>query len=384
MSKTRLAVLFGGISLEHEVSVITAVQLMKNVDKQKYELIPIYIDKSGKWWTGDSLLLTESYKNQDLFQPTNFTPYFLPQSKFLQPPTGQLTDGQKTESQLRAFDVAILCFHGGYGESGGIQGLLDTAGIPYQGPGVLSSAIAFDKIVTRQILATEGIGQTKYIWFNHEEWKNDRDSITKKIGQLQFPLFVKAANSGSSIGVVKVKDQKELNTAIETVLNFDQRVLIEQGINECIEVNVSVLGIGKETQASVPEQPIKQDELLSFADKYERGGGKKSGMASAQRRIPAPISQSLTKKLQELAQQIFYIFDCSGVVRIDFFVNPSTEEIFVTELNTIPGSMSFYLWEASGVKYPELIDRLVEIALKRKKLKDSLLQSHDTKILQNQ
>lgn len=388
MSKTRLAVFFGGVSVEHEVSVITGVQLMKHADREKYEIIPIYIDKAGRWWTGNQLESIDTYQNQDLFAPQGLTPFTLSQAT--QPQLSGPTPASLVEKnpvpgsdqpQTKGIDVAILCFHGGYGESGSVQGLLELARIPYQGPSVTSSAIAFDKIVTRQILAAEGIHQTDYVWFTQDEWNVSKSAILARIKKLGLPVFIKPANGGSTVGIEKVKNSSELAGTIERVLQYDQRILIEAEIKNCIEVNVSVLGWADEVRASVPEQPIKADEFLSYADKYERGG-KKSGMASASRRIPAPISASLTSKLQDLAKKLFHIFDCSGVVRIDFFVDPSEETIYVVELNTIPGSMSYYLWEATGLKYPQLIDELVSIAQKRFAAKKSLITSFESNILQ--
>lgn len=382
MQKTRLAVLYGGESVEHEVSVITAVQLMKHVDKEKYQLVPIYIDKAGQWWTGPQLLDITNYGKQDLFQPNGFTPFSLSHNKLIadsSDSTKQLTD----ESSQKPFDVAILCFHGAYGEAGNVQGLLELAGIPYQGPGVTSSAIAFDKIVTRQILAAEGINQAKYIWFTESDWQTNKQVIKEKIKSLTYPVFVKPANGGSTIGIEKVKDETDIEKIVNQVLQYDQRIIVEAEIKDCIEVNVSVLGVDGDVKASVPEQPIKADEFLSYADKYERGGGKKSGMASASRRIPAPISSTLTTKLQELAKKVFQIFDCSGVIRIDFFVDPSEESMYVVELNTIPGSMSFYLWEASGLPYPQLIDRLVEIAQTKFAHRKDKIKSFESNILKN-
>jgi D-alanine-D-alanine ligase len=364
MSKTRLLVLFGGITVEHEVSVITGVQLLKHVDREKYEPTPVYIDKSGAWWTGESLFSIDTFKPLDLYKPTGLESFSL-----------NLNAGSNP------YDAAILCFHGAYGEAGNVQGLLELVGIPYQGPGVVGSAINFDKIVTRQVFTAENLPQTKYIWFTAEEWENSQSECVKKIESLSYPVFVKPANGGSTIGIEKVSDPSKLVETVNRVKTFDNRILVEAEVKDCIEVNVSVLGLGGDSMASVPEQPIKADEFLSFADKYERGGGKKSGMASANRRIPAPISSSLTQKLQDLAQHIFKVMDCSGVVRIDFFVDPSEERICITELNTIPGSMSYYLWQATGVQYPELIDRLVAIAKARFARQKKLVTSFESNIL---
>lgn len=363
-----IAVLFGGITVEHEVSIITAVQLMKHA-QENYVVTPVYIDKSGTWWTGDQLFDVTYYRNQDLSKPEGLTPF---------------TIDPNFKSKHNNIDVALLCFHGQYGESGKIQGVLEAAGIPHQGPGVTSAALCFDKIHLRQILAAEGIPQPKYVWFTQTEWNYSADSILSKINDsLTYPIFVKPANGGSTVGIVKVSDSSKTKEAIETALTFDTRIIVEQGITDCIEVNVSVLGLPGDVTTSVPEQPISQDEFLSYADKYERGGGKKSGMASASRRIPAPISAATTKLLQEQATRVFNVLGCSGVIRIDFFVDPSTNTWYVIEPNTIPGSMSFYLWEATNLPYTKLIDRLVEIALKREQQQTHLVQSYSSNILKN-
>jgi len=361
--KQRLAVLFGGITVEHEVSVITAVQLMKEA-VAKYDVVPVYVDKIGHWWTGQQLFSMEYFKTQNLLAPTGLEPFLI-----------------SPNPNSNEIDVAILCFHGQYGESGKIQGVLDAAAIPYQGPGVTSSALCFDKIHLRQILTAEGVSQPNYVWFTLEDWQTDAAAQLEQVTtKLSFPVFVKPANGGSTVGIEKVDSETELAAAVERVLHFDTRILIESAVVDCLEVNVSVLGFGSDITTSVPEQPMTQGEFLSFADKYERGG-KKSGMASATRRIPAPISAASTQRLQSVAKQVFRVLGCSGVIRIDFFINPSTNEYFVIEPNTIPGSMSYYLWEASGVTYPELIDRLVEIAFERAKQAALLTQSYDTNIL---
>ncbi len=371
--KKNLAVLYGGVSPEHEVSIITAVQLMKQVDLGKYSLVPVYIDKSGTWWTGEKLLEINTYQDLNLRQPQGLEVFAA---------SGEVLGKLMNPDSARKIEVALLCFHGAYGEAGNVQGLLELAGVPYQGPGVTASAVAFDKIMTRQILDAEQIAQTKYIWFTSSQWQQDSAHILSQIEELGYPVFIKPANGGSTIGVARIASVQDMSAAITAVLTFDQRIIVEKEVIDCIEVNMSVLGLEGDARVSVPEQPIKQDAFLSFADKYQRGGGKKSGMASSNRRIPAPISEALTSKLEILAQKVFHIFDCSGVVRIDFFVNPSSDEIFVTEINTIPGSMSYYLWEATGLTYPALIDRLVEIAEIRARQKSQLVTSFENNLLQ--
>lgn len=364
MNKIRLGVLFGGISVEHEVSVITGVQLLKNAHTHKYDLFPIYVDKSGQFWYGQELFDINYYKNQDLFSPQGLTKL----------------DWADINKKI---DMAILCFHGQYGEGGAIQGLLELLKIPYQGPNLTASAICFDKLVTRQILATEKISQPQFTFFSLDNWQKYPDMVIKNAKTLGFPLYVKPINGGSSIGVEKIGDDKKLADALERVFQFDNRILMEKEVIDCIEVNVSVLGTAENCHASVPEQPIKSADFLSFADKYEKGGGKKSGMASLSRRIPAPISDQHTKMLQDISMRVFRIFNLSGVVRIDYFINPSSGEYYLIEINSIPGSMSFYLWQASGMSYSELIDKLVDIAQKEFAQKENLIHSFDTNIIKN-
>ncbi len=366
MSKLKLGVFFGGVSVEHEVSIITGLQLIKHADAEKYDIVPVYVDKLGNWWTGAAAADLGYFKTADLKAPAGLTPFAL----------------QFNPVTTQPIDVALLCFHGTAGESGAVQGLLDVAQIPYQSSGVTSSAIGFDKIITRQILTAENINQTKYVWFTHADWQARPEFWQSKLAEIGPVWFVKPANSGSSIGIKRVTQQSELAAAIDFAAQYDQRILVEQGISDCLEINVSILRDGSNTQVSVAEQPLKEDELLSFVDKYQRGGGKKSGMASASRRIPAPISASTFEKLQVISKRVAEIFDFTGVVRIDYFVNPSTEEIFLTEPNTIPGSMSFYLWQATQKPYPQLIDELVTIAQHRAEYQKTLTRSYETNLLE--
>ncbi|HSW89916.1 MAG TPA: D-alanine--D-alanine ligase family protein [Patescibacteria group bacterium] len=372
MSKLRLGVIFGSRSVEHEVSIITGCQLVKNADREKYEIIPLYVDKTGKWWTKNSLQLSD-FSHQNFEDPKGFERFEFS----VQPGKNDI-------------DLAIICCHGTLGEDGTVQGLLELANIPYQGPGVVGSAVGMDKIITKKVLEASDIPVVNFQWFTKGIWEKYGEKAViselldpKQTGHklLKFPLFVKPANLGSSVGISKAKNEKELVEAIKVALSFDSRVLVEQGVERMKEINVSVLGY-EDYEASVPEEPLSSGEILSYADKYERGGSKKSsGMASLSRRIPAPIPQSFAKKLQDAAINAAVMCDISGVIRVDFITKPETGEFWINELNTIPGSMSFYLWEASGVPYPQLIDRLVEIALKRQADKKGRISSIQTSII---
>jgi D-alanine-D-alanine ligase len=254
-------------------------------------------------------------------------------------------------------DVVFPAVHGTFGEDGTIQGLLEMSGIPYVGAGVTGSAVGMDKVLQKDILRQNGIPVPDYQLLLREDWEK-----TRKI-KVKFPAVVKPANLGSSVAVTKVRNQKELEMAIDLAAQFDRRIIIEECLENVIEINCSVLGY-KTLEASVCEQPVKSTDLLSYEDKYLKGS-KTKGMASLSRLIPAPIPTALTKKIQETAKKVFRILDASGVARIDFFVDVKKNKIWVCEINTLPGSISFYLWEKSGYPFPKLVDKLVELAYER-------------------
>lgn len=370
----RLGVVFGSRSVEHEVSIITACQMMKSVDRSRYQLVPLYIDKQGRWWTGERLSNIKTFQNLDL-----------------QNPQEQLSDVTAVEfspdpTKDHGIDVAIFCLHGGFGEDGTMAGLFELANIPYAAPGVVAAAVAIDKLITKHVAHSAGISIVNYRWFTRQDWAKDAAAQLANLQELRYPLFVKPASLGSSVGVTRVNTEKTLRDAIELALSFDTRILVEEGAQDCIEVNVAITGTEGMYEVSQTEQPIQTDEFLSYADKYERGGGKKAakGMASLSRRIPAPISPSLSEKIQNAARQMWHLIDGTGVARIDFFANPSTEEFYLGEINCPPGSMAFYLWEASGKPYPQLVDDLVAQAQKRATTKKELMHSISSNILQKQ
>lgn len=344
------------------------------------EVVPLYLDKQGRWWTGDSLRDMATFQTLDLQDPAgddrrrlSFAPY-----------------PQADDDVHQLIDVAIFCVHGGYSEDGTLAGLFELAGIPYVGPGVVGAGIAIDKIVTKHLMESAGLAVTNYGWFSATDWQQGPEEVTHHISHLTYPLFVKPASLGSSVGVTKVTEKADLKVAVDLACQFDTRIVVEEAAPaDAIEVNVAVLGTPDDCEASVSEQPLRQDEFLSYADKYERGGGKKAGggskgskgMASLSRTIPAPISPDLEAAMQDAACYIWKLIDGFGVARIDFFANPTTEEFWVGEINSPPGSMAFYLWEASGLPYEQLIERLVDIAQQRYEQRQQLFTSIESNIL---
>ena len=376
--KIKIAVFFGGQSVEHEISVVSALQTIEAFDKQKYDIIPVYISKDGAWYSGENLLNVENYKNiKTLLEKTD--------EVFINPKLNDFTIQKKKKSFLKKseeiiFDIAFPVLHGTNGEDGALQGLFELKGVPYVGCNVLASAVGMDKIIMKKVLNESGILVTDYTWFTDKDWHYNKDDIVGKIEKLGYPVIVKPANLGSSVGISKAKNLEELKDAVDNAANFSHRLLVEKIVPNLKEINCSVLGDSEEQHASVCEEPVMSGDILSYQDKYVTKSGSSKGMNSTKRIIPADISNKLTTEIQELAKNTFKTLASSGVARIDFLINTETEQVFVNEINTIPGSLSFYLWEATDMKFAELLNKLVEIALKRKRERENLMLSYDGNI----
>ena len=365
--KKQVGVIFGSRSCEREVSIISAVQLMRHADQEKYDIIPVYIDESGNWYTGDALKDIGSFKpfNPDKKGITKVFPDLSSGSGALLTHARGTGLFSKDRIEIAArIDVYIIVMHGLHGEDGTIQGLLELANVPYTSTGVAGSALGMDKIMMKQffrgadlpVLPGIGVTRTRYL----SEPKSVFEEVEKELG---YPVFVKPANLGSSIGVSRADDRESLEDSLELAFEYDRRVLIEAGLDKPIELNCSVLGYDEEIEASPIEMPINQDEFLDFKDKYLASGGSK-GMASLHRVLPAPIEDELRDEIQEMSRKIFRMLDCKGVVRIDYMFDKNAGKLYITEINTIPGSLAFYLWENAGVAYTRLIDRMVGYAEK--------------------
>ncbi|GHU62966.1 D-alanine--D-alanine ligase [Bacteroidia bacterium] len=360
-----VGVCFGGRSVEHEISVISALQAINALEKEKYTIVPVYISKKGKWYTGDKLLDVSNYKDLDKLLTQC-------EEVFMAPVYGDNNLYSKKKQLfgtkvVAAIDVVLPVLHGTNGEDGVFQGLLELIGIPYVGCNPLASANGMDKINMKMILHESGIPVINYIWFTDKEWFANKDELIAKIEkEIKYPVIVKPANLGSSVGISSGKDRDGLVRAIENAEKFSSRIIVEKMVVAIKEINCSVLGDYTQNKASVCEEPVKSGDILSYEDKYMSGGGKSSkGMQSTKRRIPADLPQATSKKIQHMASETFRVLSCNGVSRIDFIIDESTGEIFVNEINTIPGSLSFYLWEASGLSFDKLMDELIRLALKR-------------------
>jgi D-alanine-D-alanine ligase len=369
----KIAVVYGSRSPEHEVSIITALQVMRNLDATKYQVVPIYITKSGQWLLGNT-----SFLNPDTYTDLSALNKF----PHLTLDLGKLVIS-KSNSPV-PIDVIFPVFHGPFGEDGTVQGLLELLNYPYVGCSVPASALGMDKILQKQTFTAAGLPQVKYLWFYRTDWHSNQPAVLKQLTSLKYPVYVKPANGGSSIGTTKAKSEPELIDAIEVACLFDRKVIVEQSAEGFKEINISVLGTaGSPLQTSVCEQPVATSETLTFSDKYESGAKKQAGMASAQRLIPAPIKPTTASKIADLAKAAFLAIDASGVSRLDFLVSPDEKTIYINEINTIPGSLSFYLWNKTDLPFPQLLDTLIDLAVSRHKDRSRTTTTFSNNLLAN-
>lgn len=380
--KIKLAVLFGGQSVEHEVSVISALQAVASLDYEKYDIIPVYITKSGEFYTGEFISEIEEYKNIPALLKKSRRCIFVSDSgrvKLVRYPF-RVFGGSISE-----VDVAFPIVHGTNVEDGTLQGYLKTLGLPFVGCDVVSSAVGMDKYVMKTVLKDNAVPVLDCLRFTECDYASPEEITDKCEERLGYPVIVKPVNLGSSVGISVAKNREKLLEAFDNAFRFAPSVLVERAITNLKEINCSVCGDVDFAEASECEQPAKSDEILSYKDKYTSGGSKKTGgskgMASLARKIPADITPERREEIRALAVKAFRVLGCSGVSRIDFMIDMDTDEVYLNEINTIPGSLSFYLWEPVGVPYKELLDRMIELALKRRRRDDSIIYSFDTNIL---
>ena len=381
--KIKVGVLFGGMSVEHEVSVISALQACNALDKEKYDVIPIYITKNSEMYVGEEVGKIESYRN-------------IPQLIKNSHRVILVNDAGKTQlccyppkkfgnNVYDYIDIAMPVVHGTNVEDGALQGYLQTVGVPYTFCGVTASAIGMDKYAMKCIFKDNGIPVLDCVTVHSSRYAANADEVKKEIeGRIGYPVIIKPINLGSSVGISVAHDASDLEEALDYAFGYADRILAEHAITNLTEVNCSVVGDISEAEASECEQPISGGDILSFEDKYisDAKGGKQSGMASLKRKIPADITPQQRDTIRNLAVKAFKALDCCGIARIDFMIDNDNGEIYLTEINTIPGSLSFYLWEPVGVKYPALLDRIISLSLKQEREKKALTFSFDSNILE--
>lgn len=378
--RLRLGVLFGGVSVEHEVSIITALQAIENIDKNRYEVVPIFIDKDGSWYTGEMLKDIKIYSDKDLLKRYAYKVALVKkEGRFVLLSLGFL------KREIKELDICFPIMHGTYGEDGALQGYLETIGIPVCECDHYAGVVGQDKIFMKQIWNSEGIETAKFKWSYDTDYFNNPDKFIKECEKIGYPLIVKPARLGSSVGIKVSKNEQELRDNISDAFNYDTKVIVEEMIQNIKEVNISVLGNYRKVKTSVIEEVGGSDEFLTYEDKYISGNKKgcSKGMASAKRLIPANISDELAEKIKETAIKCYKSLNASGVVRIDFLIDQKTNKIYPIEINSIPGSLSFYLWDKTNLEYRELLDEVINIGIKDFKDKRSKVTTFKTNILTN-
>ena len=363
--KTKVGMFFGGRSVEHEISIITANQGINAIrESEKYEIIPIYVTKKGKWFIGEALLELANFKNFDKLIATCSEVYMRPtygDFNLYHVKTGLL----HRNNVACSLDVVFPAFHGTNGEDGCFQGLLETIGIPYVGCNPLASGVGMDKVFMKHILKESNIPVIDCCNFTDHRFKENEEAVITEIeSKMNYPVIVKPANLGSSIGISKAANKTELIHAIEEATQFSSRILVEKMVKNLREINCSVLGDCDQCEPSLCEEPFRTDEILSYKDKY-MGGSASKGIANTVRKLPADLPQETTDLIRDIAKRTFQALSCNGVSRIDFMIDNDTNKVYVNEINTIPGALSFYLWDATGVPFDQLMVRLIELAFKR-------------------
>ena len=393
----KVAVIYGSRTGEHDVSIVSALQAMDNLDKNEYEIVPVYIARDGQWYTGRLLRNITFYS---AFKPelvTHVAPVMSEDGKLtLMPVTSIAPHGFKGmvkvlmsnmnlgEDTVEKCDVVLPVMHGMNGEDGTLQGLLELFNVPYTSTGVLGSALGMDKIAMKQFFRGCGLPVVDGMWFARSEWNKNHEEVLNRVeSSCPYPVYVKPANLGSSIGISRATDRQSLIKAIETAVEYDRRILVERGIEKPVEINCSALRIKGEVRASLCEMPASWEEFLTFDDKYLRGSksGKGQGMESLARKVPAPISDELTQRIQQMTTQVYNAMDCKGVVRIDYMLDG--DELYINEINIIPGSLAFYLWEPLGISFKEMLDCMIEDAFTAYAEKNRSVFSYDSSILRS-
>lgn len=355
-----IAVVFGGRSAEHDVSIITGhtpiIDTLRASDK--YDIWPIYISKAGKWYCDKRLNDITFFKD----------PSYEETLKSWKPVELSLNDGftliwPGMMGRKQKIDVVFPAMHGTYGEDGALMGVLNMANVPFVGCDVAASAVAMDKVFTKQVVAAEGMPVVPYVWFTKAQWNKNAGIFLSKIKELTWPLFVKPVHLGSSIAITKVKNEVELHNAIEIAFHYDDKVLVEESVENLIEVTLPIMG-GDEPRPAMVERPLNKTEMFNFNDKYLSGGGKKGsgGVNSEYSEIPAKIGDDLTQEVIELGKRVYTTLGCSGIARVDFLIDANSKKMYVNEVNTLPGSLYAHNWKKAGVSNMDLVTGLLKLA----------------------
>lgn len=381
--KINIAVLFGCRSVEHEVSVISAVQAMRSVNREKYTVTPIYSTKTGEMYTGDALFEIERYSDlKKLLKECERVCLLRENGAVIM---RYLDNGIFRRRKDVRIDLGFPVVHGTNCEDGTVAGYFEFLDLPYISCDVSAASIGMNKAVFKDVLKAAGLPVLDCVRFRAREYAADKVSVKSRVEkEIGYPLIIKPVDLGSSVGISKVNNSAEFDDAVALAFSFSDCVLAEHAVSAIREINCAVLGNEDECEASVCEEPFMHDAILSYEDKYKgnsKSGEGSKGMASLSRKIPADLPEGKALEIQKLACEIFKAIGASGVARIDFILDTDTDKVYANEINTIPGSLAFYLWDATGVPYPELIDRLVDIAFRRARVREELNFTIETDIL---
>ncbi|MBR0164596.1 MAG: D-alanine--D-alanine ligase [Lachnospiraceae bacterium] len=404
--KIRVAVVYGGRSTEHEISIISAVQAMRAFDTERYEVIPVYMTKENLSYTGDLLRDISSFQGDiaRMLAGAVQVDFIREGNRVLLMRHERKRFGENVISEV---DVVFPVVHGTNVEDGTLTGFFATLRLPVVGCDVLSGAVGMNKAVMKAVCKAHDIPVLDCRTYGWKDYEDEENLMNEIESSFSYPVIVKPVNLGSSIGISRADNRKELEEALSLAFSFAKRILVERAITRLKEVNCAVLGDEEEAEASECESPLGADEILSFEDKYMSGakgatkgqkgvkgtvpakgaksgasGAKGAGMASLTRKLPADITPEKREEIRALAVRAFRVLGCAGVARIDFMIDKEDDDrVYLNEINTVPGSLSFYLWEPAGVSYRELIDRMIEIALKKERQEEQILYSFDTNVL---
>ncbi len=380
--KIRIGVFFGGKSVEHEISVISAIQALGYIDRDKYDVVPIYITKKNEFYVGEDIGNIDAYKDLNALIKRSSQVILVNEGKSVRLVKYPMKAFSK---DFGTIDMAFPIVHGTNVEDGALQGYFKTLNLPFVGCDIMAAATGMDKYVTKAVLKDNGVPVLDCICFLSSDYENEDRVIERIEEKFKYPVIVKPINLGSSIGISKAKDRDGLRDALSTAFSFAGKVLVEHCVEKIREINCSVLGDVDSASASECEEPIACDEILSYEDKYVSGAkktGASKGMASTKRKIPADLSPERREEIRNLAVRAFQAIGCNGVARIDFIIDGEDDRVYLNELNTIPGSLSFYLWEPLGVSYRELLNRMIELCLKKMRSEEEITYAFDTNVLQ--
>ncbi len=370
--KLRIGVLFGGASVEHEISILSAMQAMDHLDPLRYEVLPIYVAKDHRIYQDALLSEMKSYKDLE-----GLTARLTPVTLYARGGRTVIRSISKLLCKEREVDLIFPIMHGTYGEDGTVQGYLRMLGIPFVGSNMIGALIGQDKAIMKQLLQFNGLPIIDWFAIHRGDTMED---ISTKCETLGYPLIIKPANLGSSVGIQLVKQSEDLQEALQEAFLYDEHLVVERCITHLKEYNCAVLGDEYHVQVSCVEEVLKADAILSYHDKYE-GNGKSKGMVSANRIIPAPCTQARQAEMEALAQKSFKALRGSGVARIDFMVDEDSDQIYVNEINTIPGSLSFYLFVPKGISFTQLLDELINMAIERQRRQSQMIYSYSSNVL---